>query len=323
MNKNHDLTNEELKALRRRVEELEQICLDHAGDKDTLVRLHVAVENSGEAIFLTDPEGIITYVNPEFTRLYGWSSEEVVGKVTARILKSGTMNEEHYKIFWETIAQKNAVKGEWINKAKDGRLLNIEGSANPVMDDDGKIVGYLAIQRDITARKAAEEKLHYLSNHDPLTDLYNRAFFEDELVRLESSRRFPISILIADLNNLKSVNDQVGHSAGDALLKQAAQFLKKVFRAEDTVARIGGDEFGALLAEVDANAAEETLARLTSGLEAYAKEQAGTRLSLSFGIATGEKGDSLVEVMKKADQRMYKMKKEVSKRSRSSYPPPL
>ena len=135
--------------------------------EEELIRLRKAVESSGEVIFLTDREGIITYVNPEFTRVYGYSAEEVVGKRTPRVLKSGLMKPEDYALFWAVILSGQTVKGEFANKTKDGRLLNVEGSANPIVDERGGIIGFLSVQRDITKRKATElalqgslEKLH-------------------------------------------------------------------------------------------------------------------------------------------------------------------
>jgi two-component system sensor histidine kinase UhpB len=118
-----------------------------------------AVEKSGEVIFLTDREGLITYINPEFTRLYGYSSEEVVAKTTPRILKSGSMTQQEYERFWETLLDHQIVRGEFINKCKDGSLVTVEGSANPILDENDRIIGFLAIQRDITQRKDALQAL--------------------------------------------------------------------------------------------------------------------------------------------------------------------
>ena len=121
--------------------------------------LRQAVEKSGEVIFLTDREGLITYINPEFSRLYGFSAEEVVGKTTPRILKSGSMTPQDYKQFWETLLDRQVVRREFVNKCKDGSLVTVEGSANPILDENENIVGFLAIQRDITQRKQAEQEL--------------------------------------------------------------------------------------------------------------------------------------------------------------------
>lgn len=124
-----------------------------------LLTLRKAVEASGEVIFLTDLEGIITYVNPEFATLYGYHTHEVVGKTTPRILKSGLMTAQDYQKFWETLLNKRVVKREFINRRRDGRLVTVEGSASPILDEDAQIVGFLAIQRDITNRVQVEENI--------------------------------------------------------------------------------------------------------------------------------------------------------------------
>ncbi|MDO8673727.1 MAG: PAS domain S-box protein [Dehalococcoidia bacterium] len=132
---------------------------DGTGQKALLRQLTKAVESSGEVIFLTDREGLITYVNPEFTRVYGYTAAEVVGKTTPRILKSGRMSQENYEMFWKTLLSGQVVNGTLVNKTKDGAFVDIEGSANPVQDEQGNLIGFLAIQRDITERMQAERAL--------------------------------------------------------------------------------------------------------------------------------------------------------------------
>ncbi|MBZ5542916.1 MAG: response regulator [Acidobacteriia bacterium] len=131
----------------------------HKRAEEALVRLHQAVDASGEVVFMTDREGIITLINPEFTRLYGYTQDEVVGKVTPRILKSGTMQPEEYADFWRTILEKRVAHSEIANQTKDGKLVTVESSANPILDERGNITGFLAIQRDVTARKQLEDQL--------------------------------------------------------------------------------------------------------------------------------------------------------------------
>ncbi len=129
---------------------------------ETRSELHIlrkAVEKSGEVIFLTDREGIIIYINPEFSRLYGYTTDEVVGKTTPRILKSGSMTSQEYEHFWDTLLNRQVARGEFINKCKDGSLVTVEGSANPILDENEDVIGFLAIQRDITERKQVKEEL--------------------------------------------------------------------------------------------------------------------------------------------------------------------
>ncbi len=126
-------------------------------EKD-LLKFKMGIERSNEAIFITDINGAIIYVNPAFEKIYGFTREEALGK-TPRILKSGVLSQEVYKNFWDILLAKQVVTGELINKTKDGRLINAEGSANPILDKDGNIIGFLAIQRDVTERKLSETAL--------------------------------------------------------------------------------------------------------------------------------------------------------------------
>ncbi len=127
--------------------------------EQALNQLRQAVQNSGEVIFLTDRDGLITYVNPEFTRLYGYAPDEVVNRTTPRVLKSGLMKQENYEAFWKTLLSRQLVKGELVNKTRDGGLITVEGTANAIIDENDEISGFLAIQRDITGRKEVESEL--------------------------------------------------------------------------------------------------------------------------------------------------------------------
>ncbi|MCX6134524.1 MAG: PAS domain S-box protein [Ignavibacteriales bacterium] len=125
----------------------------------SLAKLKQAIDTSGEAIFITDREGVFTYVNPGFSDLYGYTGDEVIGKETPRILKSGLLNEKTYEQFWKTISSGQEVRGELLNKHKDGRVIEIDGSATPIVDENKRIIGYLGIQRNITERKNVERAL--------------------------------------------------------------------------------------------------------------------------------------------------------------------
>ena len=160
------------------------------------------------------------------------------------------------------------------------------------------------VARDITDRKLMEEKTTFIGIHDSLTKLYNRAFFEEELSRLEKSRLFPVSIFMIDMDGLKIINDSQGHPAGDELIKRVAKVLKESFRPEDMVARIGGDEFVVVLPMTKENAAFSALKRINHFLELNNKNNKNN-LIISVGVATCNKPGSLSGTVKKADDLMY------------------
>lgn len=134
-------------------------------------RLEEAVAASGEAIFMTDRAGVITFVNTAFTRLYGYEPEEVIGTTTPRILKSGNQTPESYRVFWQTLMEKQIFKGEWINRTKEGRLRNIEATVNPILDIRGNIIGFLAIQRDVTEQRHLEQQMRQAQKLESLGTL--------------------------------------------------------------------------------------------------------------------------------------------------------
>lgn len=153
-----------------------------------------------------------------------------------------------------------------------------------------------------------EEKLVHLSTRDVMTGLYNRRFFEAEMERLDRGRRFPVSIIMVDIDSLKVVNDTLGHEAGDRLILMAARALKGAFRVEDVTARIGGDEFAVLLEGADETAATEALRRIRGGVAACNGEEGEFRLSLSLGAATADGPGDLSAAWRRADRRMYEEK---------------
>jgi diguanylate cyclase (GGDEF)-like protein len=199
---------------------------------------------------------------------------------------------------------------EVVNYALDGTKLNLllQFSVLPGRERDWSQV-QIALT-DITARKKAEAYLEYLGTHDVLTKLYNRSFYVDELNRLERKGPYPVTIVMADLNGLKSANDEFGHAAGDALLRRAGEVMNSVVEKPAHACRVGGDEFAILLPEMD-EAAGETIMQAIQDLIAINNTfYPDLTLSLSMGMATGRQGERMEFVVKRADLAMLEAKRQ-------------
>jgi diguanylate cyclase (GGDEF)-like protein len=199
---------------------------------------------------------------------------------------------------------------EVVNYALDGTKLHLllQFSVLPSHEGDWSLV-QVALT-DITARKKAEANLEYLGTHDVLTRTLNRAFFVDELNRIERKGIHPVTIIIADLNGLKTANDDLGHSVGDALLRRAGEVFGSLVEKPASVARIGGDEFAVLLPGTDAAGGEAVLASLAELIEVNNQYYPDLELSMSTGIATSRPGDRLEQVVKRADLQMLHAKRQ-------------
>jgi PAS domain S-box-containing protein len=165
-------------------------------------KLNRAVEATSEVVFVTDKEGIITYVNPAFTAVYGHKADDVIGKVTPRILKSGLLDDSAYMDFWQQLINNRVVIGELINKTKDGRNIHIEGSSNAIVNEGGEIEGFIAIQKDITKRKQIEEELVHAKEKAEESDRLKSAF----LANMSHEIRTPMNGILGFAALLKEPN---------------------------------------------------------------------------------------------------------------------
>jgi diguanylate cyclase (GGDEF)-like protein len=154
----------------------------------------------------------------------------------------------------------------------------------------------------------AQKNLPYLSMHDALTGLYNRLFFETEFARLEKSRFYPISVIMAEIDALKNINDANGLNAGDQVLIAVARLFTKVFRQEDIITRYGGDDFVVLLPGADAVVVSAVIGRIKKQIDAYNKEHMQLPISLSMGVSTANQGDSLKDHLKLAGEHLQQEK---------------
>jgi diguanylate cyclase (GGDEF)-like protein/PAS domain S-box-containing protein len=269
---------------------------------ELIVQQQVILDNIPNSTWLRDREGRYMAVNEPFSKMFGLTPTEMVGKSDYDIYppelakKYENDSREVMRSGMRTYFEESIVDAE-------GKIQFVEKIRTPIFNDAGDVIGIIGIAHDITSRKEIEESLRHDSTHDGLTGLYNRAFFDGELERFSHGRMFPLSVVMADINGLKEVNDSLGHDAGDKLLCLAARILLHAFRAEDIVARIGGDEFAVLLPSTEGKVAEEAVEWIRN-----CPEIINGQVSIAFGIASADNKKQLADALKLSDARMYQDK---------------
>lgn len=206
---------------------------------------------------------------------------------------------------------------EGINYSLSGEPVNIQLHWTLMPGHEKGFDWVLVALQDITARKKAEEYLRYLGTHDVMTGVYNRAYFEETLLKLEANRSDPVSFIIVDLNGLKATNDTLGHHAGDKLIRRAAEVLAASVGKEYIVARIGGDEFIVIMAGAGEQTADDMAERIQSLVVMNNKYYREPELSLSLGASTSGPGMKLEKVISNADDTMYRNKGMYHRRRKS------
>ena len=272
-----------------------------------------ALKAAANAIVITDFHGTIIWVNRAFTAMTGYGQEEIVGK-NPNLLNSGEQPESYYAELWSTILSGKVWKGEIVNRRKDGTTYTEEMTITPVsLEDTGNPTNtyFIAIKQDITQRKAAEKQIQFLAYYDALTGLPNRTLLQDRLSKALAGarrRKDKVALLFLDLDGFKTINDSLGHSVGDLVLQEVAERLKRFAREQDTVARVGGDEFLIVLTAVkDAADAAVAAERLMHAMTVELVIQ-GRSLSISCSIGIGifpEHGTDGETLIKNADAAMY------------------
>ena len=284
---------------------------------------------SREAMVITDPENRIVSVNSSFTRLTGYAPEEVIGQ-NPRILQSGKHDKEFYRQMWDSILTLGHWRGDIWDRRKDGTFYPKFLAITAVRNGSGDIVNYSAIFYDVTERKALEEELDHLAHYDMLTGLPNRMLLQDRLeqaIAAAERQRQHFALLFIDLDGFKPVNDRYGHGAGDRLLMEVGRRLLEVVRAMDTAARLGGDEFVVILTDVKntenaRRVADKILESLCLPYELGEWADAPIVISASIGVSIYP-NDELVanELLRTADQAMYRAKREGKRRIEFHRPP--
>lgn len=276
--------------------------------------MRYVIEHSRSSVAIFDKEMNYLYVSQKHLEDSHFAGKDIIGK-------------NHYLVFPNIPqkfkdAHKKALSGEIIQSEddfitlEDGSVEWTRWECRPWYEAVGSVGGMILYSEIITKQKKAEENLQYQNNHDFLTGLYNRRFFEEELLRLDTKRNYPLSLIMGDINGLKLINDSFGHAMGDELLKKTAEVLKKGCRADDIIARLGGDEFVIILPKTDIGMTETIVDRLSS--MAAAEKVSLLDLSICFGYETkANEEDNIQEILTKAENHMYRHKLYMSSSTRS------
>jgi diguanylate cyclase (GGDEF)-like protein/PAS domain S-box-containing protein len=271
--------------------------------------------NSGEAIIITDAQRKIIAVNPAFVKITEYTEAEVIGN-NPSLLSSGRQDAKFYQTMWNSINETGLWQGEIWNRRKGGEVYPEWLSIGTVRNAQNEIINYIALFSDITKRKENEARIEHLAHYDSLTHLPNRALFADRLKHTLVTavrNKKKTALLFLDLDKFKSVNDTLGHLAGDALLLSVAERLKSCVREADTICRQGGDEFMILLPEIGGAEDAERVARKIVAAMAEPHHIVGRDLIVTFSIGISVCPDDATDeetMIKHADDAMYRAKEQ-------------
>ena len=283
-------------------------------NEESLVLAKKVFDNSPEAIMITDEKNRIVSVNEAFTQITGYAPDEVIGQ-DPRMLASGRHDTSFYRQMWDALQRNGHWAGEIIDRRKSGDVYPKWMSINAVMEfPAGRVTHYIAMFTDITERKRAEERIHFLAHHDALTELPNRLSLELRLEQaLIDARRhdWNVGVLFIDLDRFKVINDTLGHNIGDKLLIEVARRFTVAVRESDMVARLGGDEFVIVLPDLEnPDAAAHVALKIVSALLTPIRiDSHELHTSPSIGISIYPMdGRSVDAILKNADTAMYHAK---------------
>ena len=270
--------------------------------------------HASEGILITRPDGTILDVNEAFIRMTGYCREELIG-ANPRLLKSGRQDSEFYRNMWQQLADTGRWSGEIWNRKKSGEIYPQILQINAVQDAGGGLQHYVALFIDITALKDYQRQLEQIAHYDSLTRLPNRVLLADLLKRAMAQtdrRRQHLVVVFLDLDGFKEINDGHGHDVGDEVLVAVSARLKQALRDSDTIARIGGDEFVAVLMDFeDHSEYTRLLDRMREAAAMPIKVgERELRLSVSMGVTFFPQAEPIDadQLLRQADQAMYRAK---------------
>ncbi|BAF72270.1 bacteriohemerythrin [Sulfurovum sp. NBC37-1] len=284
-------------------------------DKEEKLKLAASVfSHAREGIIITDAENKIIEVNDTFISMTGYKREEVLGK-NPKLLKSGKHDSGFYAEIWRSISEKDYWSGEIINRRKNGEEYMEMLTISAILDDQGKPKNYVALFTDITTKKEHQKQLEHIAHYDVLTSLPNRVLLADRLSQaLHSSRRnnLVLGVAFIDIDGFKEINDTYGHNTGDDLLITLSSRMKGALRNNDTLARIGGDEFIVVFTDLkkpeDCHPMLERLLQVTSAPIILNNKSMSVSASIGLSIAAPDKEIDADQLIRQADQAMYQAK---------------
>ncbi|WP_339937013.1 sensor domain-containing phosphodiesterase [Undibacterium luofuense] len=291
---------------------LAALAIEHRQSLDAQHKLSQAVEQSSNAILITDSDIQIEYANASYLQNTGRRLQDIIGSRPS-ILSSGKTPPATYQEMWDQLRKGESWKGELINRYTDGTEHVDLTHISPIRDAKGHVTHFLAIQEDITDKKRNDERIRYLAHFDLLTGLPNRSLLEERaraaINHAERNQR-RLAVLFLDLDHFKDVNDTLGHSIGDSLLVEVASRLRQNLREEDLLSRLGGDEFIVMLTDVDEKSAERIAQKLISLVSTpFAIGGYELNVTPSIGIAVyPDDGVDLETLLRNADAAMYRSK---------------
>ena len=265
------------------------------------------------SVLITDKDGRVTYCNPHFSAVSGYAPDEILRR-SLSILKSDVTPEETFANMWSTINSGQTWKGEFCNRRKDGSLYWVSAIVGPIPDERGAIAQFYSLQEDIDREKAMQLDLQRLAITDPLTGVLNRGqlfFTGDQEIREAARYTHPLTLLIADIDHMRQINERFGHMAGDQVLKAVAELLNHSLRDVDVLGRLSGEEFAVLMPYTplpDAIQVANRLRQQVADLVVYTAS-GSVRFTISTGVAQMAPGLNFSQLLEQAEKSLKDAKK--------------
>lgn len=292
----------EARAERRKLDqEIAEARTEARGAQERVFQVFEAMD---DPVLLVDRGHKLSYCNGAFLSRYGLSMDEALGMSSEELLGNGDYAETWRGLIGQALSSGSPIRRD-VEAVAGGSRVVFDSSLFPMRGLSGGVEAVGIVLRDVTERRAAEEMMRFMGYHDPLTGLYNRRFFEEEMRRLDTDRQLPLCVLMGDVDGLKLTNDVFGHHEGDRLLMDVAEHLKRSIRREDVLARWGGDEFVVLLPKTDPEVAME-IARRLSVMDS-SRKPVPYKITFGLGVKTSPEQDAN-SVLRMAEDRMYSLK---------------